>query len=221
MDYSFHIYNQHASDGLTLAIDTLLKADLSHKLTPPSILKRTGDTLSRVERNENKAFCKAFDGDFQKPPVIVCIGSDLAVGDSLGPITGSMLKHKTQGLNLFVYGSLSAPITAKEMKYMRSFLKETHPDRQIIAIDAAVGDRGDIGLIKSSRAPLYPGAGANKKLGAIGDISILGIVAEQSVANFSLLNSTRLNLVYSMAEIISSALSCVLWNRQTTLSQTP
>lgn len=221
MDYSFHLYNRHATDGLTVAIDTLLKTDLAQKLTPPSLLKRTNYTLSRTEKSENKAFCKAFDGNFQKPPVLVCIGSDLAVGDSLGPITGSMLKHKTQGLNVFIYGSLSAPVTAKEMKYMRSFLKETHPDRQIVAIDAAVGERGDIGLIKCHHAPLYPGAGANKKLGAIGDISILGIVAEQSVANFSLLNSTRLNLVYSMAEIISSALSTVLWNKQTALSQTP
>jgi putative sporulation protein YyaC len=66
--------------------------------------------------------------------------------------------------------------------------------------------------------PLFPGAGANKKLGAIGDISIMGIVAEKSLANYGLLNTTRLNLVYSMAEVISDALSHLLWNREESLS---
>lgn len=152
--------------------------------------------------------------DFTAPPVVVCIGSDLAIGDSLGPITGSMLRYKTQGLNGFLYGTLASPVTAKEIRYIRTFLKETHKDSPIIAVDAAVGDKGDIGLIRLLDTPLLPGAGANKKLGAIGDISILGIVAEKSLTNYGLLNTTRLNLVYSMAEIISDALSTLLWNRE-------
>ena len=102
------------------------------------------------------------------------------------------------------------------VKYLRTFFKETHPDSQVIAVDAAVGEQGDIGLIKLQHAPLYPGAGANKKLGAVGDISIMAIVAEKSVANFGLLNTTRLNLVYTMSEIISDALSSVLWQRKQT-----
>ena len=147
-------------------------------------------------------------------PVIVCVGSDLTIGDCLGPIVGSMLKYKTQGLRAFIYGCLSAPITAKEVPYLRSFLKQTHPFSQVLCIDAAVGNEGDIGLIKCLSSPLYPGAGANKKLGAIGDISIIGIVAEKSLHNFSLFNNTRLNLVYSMSEIISDAVAGVLWNRE-------
>ena len=96
---------------------------------------------------------------------------------------------------------------------MRTFLKETHRGSPVIAIDAAVGEAGDIGLIKLHDTPLLPGAGANKQLGAIGDITIMGVVAEKSVANYGLLNTTRLNLVYSMAEIISNGLSALLWER--------
>ena len=124
-----------------------------------------------------------------------------------------MLKYKTQGMQVFIYGTLTAPVTAKEIKYIRTFLKETHKDSQIVAIDAAVGDKGDIGLIKLSDNPLFPGAGANKQLGSVGDISIMGIVAEKSLSNYALLNTTRLNLVYSMSEIISDAVSTFLWNR--------
>ncbi len=192
MEYAFHIYNKLASDGVSVATDRLLN------------WKMTGAGM----RSNAKKPC------FEEVlPVIVCIGSDLAIGDSLGPIVGSMLKFKTQGLGVFLYGTLSAPITAKEIRYMRTFLKETHKGSPIIAIDAAVGEAGDIGLIKLHDTPLMPGAGANKQLGALGDISIMGIVAEKSLGNYGLLNTTRLNLVYTMAEIISDGLAALLWER--------
>lgn len=140
-------------------------------------------------------------------PVILCIGSDLSVGDSLGPLCGTMLSERTCA-DIFVYGTLKKTVTAKEIKYMNEFLKDTHPKSPIIAVDAAVGSAGDIGLIKVTGSGIKPGAGANKKLGKIGDIGILGIVAEKSIFNYSLLNLTRLNLIWSMADIIAQALSC-------------
>lgn len=221
MDYAFHVYNKLAENGLVMAVDKLLNDELSKRLTPKKFLSEKDKTewAGMRSKAELADFKKHFDGDFYKPPVIVCIGSDLAIGDSLGPITGSMLKYKTQGVRAFIYGTLAAPITAKEIKYLRAFLKETHKGSLIIAIDAAVGAEGDIGLIKISPTPLYPGAGANKKLGAIGDISILGIVAEKSVANYGLLNTTRLNLVYSMSELVSNALATVLYERKKTLDK--
>ncbi len=196
MEYAFHLYNKLAADGAAMALERLLFADLEKKQT-----QRKGAGMRLPQNTE-------------APPVVVCIGSDLAIGDSLGPITGSMLKYKTQGLNIFLYGTLAAPVTAKEIKYLRAFLRETHKGSQILAIDAAVGDKGDIGLIKLSDNPLLPGAGANKKLGSVGDISIMGIVAEKSISNYGLLNTTRLNLVYSMSEIISDGVAALLWNRQ-------
>lgn len=140
-------------------------------------------------------------------PVVLCIGSDLSVGDSLGPVTGTKLKEKLKGLNCFVYGTLSKPITAHEVKYMNDFLKFTHPESPVIAIDAAVGLAGDIGLIKIASRGIKPGSGADKKLGKVGDVSIMGIVAEKSVFNYSLFSSTRLNAVYKMSEIISEGVS--------------
>ncbi len=195
MEYAFHIYNKLATDGATMATEKLLKEHAKKQ----EFFKR-----SKIQNTPL---------DESKPPVIVCVGSDLAIGDSLGPITGSMLKYKTQGLNFFLYGTLAMPVTAREIGHIRSFLKETHEGSPVIAVDAAVGREGDVGLIKITDNPLLPGAGANKKLGAIGDLSILGIVAEKSISNYNLLNTTRLNLVYSMAEIISSALSTLLFER--------
>ena len=218
MEYSFHIYNKLATDSATVAIEKLLKADLLKKLTPRKLLTKTEGAGMR-SRTETANFCKHFNGNQNAPPVVVCVGSDLAIGDSLGPIVGSMLRYKTQGLGVFVYGTLENPVTAKEIKYIRSFLRDTHAGSQILAVDAAVGADGDIGIIKISDTPLYPGAGANKKLGSIGDISVLGIVAEKSLSNYGLLNTTRLNLVYTMSEIISDALASLLWNRKDELAK--
>ncbi len=140
-------------------------------------------------------------------PVILCIGSDLSVGDSLGPVTGTKLKQQLAGLNCYVYGTLSKPITAHEVKYMNDFLKFTHPNSPIIAVDAAVGLAGDIGLIKIAKHGLKPGSGANKKLAKVGDVSIMGIIAEQSVFNYSLFSATRLNVIFKMSDIIADGIT--------------
>lgn len=146
-------------------------------------------------------------GPLNAPPVILCIGSDLAVGDSLGPVTGTLLRKAGTELGGFVYGTLRNPVTAKEVKYINSFLRKTHPKSKIIAVDAAVGEDSDVGLMKVIGGALRPGSGANKRLGKVGDVSVLGIVARKSAFSYSLLNLTRLNVVYSMAEIIAGAVS--------------
>lgn len=148
-----------------------------------------------------------FIGSGQEPPVILCIGSDLAIGDSLGPITGTLLHREHLPMNAYVYGTLRSPITAKEVKYVQEFLRKTHPNSKIIAIDAAVGEDNDVGLIKVTNGYLRPGAGAKKRLGKVGDLSILGIVAKKSTFSYALLNLTRLNMIYSMADVIANALN--------------
>ena len=152
-------------------------------------------------------------GKLSAPPVVLCIGSVLAVGDSLGPVTGSLLRKYGADASCYVYGTLGTPVTAKEVKYVNAFLKKTHPNSRVIAIDAAVGEETDVGLIKIFDGALRPGSGANKRLGKVGDVSILGIVARKSAFSYSLLNLTRLNVVYSMAEIIANAVASLTTRR--------
>ena len=63
------------------------------------------------------------------------------------------------------------------------------------------------GLIKVAPRGLKPGSGANKKLQKVGDVSIMGIIAEQSVFNYSLFSATRLNVVYKMSDIIAEGIT--------------
>ncbi len=136
-----------------------------------------------------------------KKPIFICIGSDLVLGDSLGPLVGTFLKNKN--IRSYVYGTLNFPITAKEIEYARTYLKQMHPDSITIAIDAAIGNDDDVGLIRVVNKGLKPGLGVEKNLGVVGDMSIVGIVAAKSLKNYNLFNLTRLNLVYKMAERIS------------------
>ena len=151
---------------------------------------------------------KRLMGEYDRPPVVLCVGSDLAVGDSLGPVAGTMLQ--SSGFRGYVYGTLKHPVTAKEAKYLGDFLKKTHPCSPVIAIDAAVGEEPDVGLIKVVPGALRPGAGANKRLPKVGDVSVLGIVAKKSALSYPLFNLTRLGVVYSMAESISRAVADLL-----------
>ena len=137
-------------------------------------------------------------------PIVVCIGSDLVLGDSLGPLVGTMLKQR--GAKSYVYGTLNFPITAKEVEYAGKYLKQMHPNSISIAIDAAVGNPDDVGLIRVTDKGLKPGLGVDKKLGTVGDLSIIAVVAGKSLQNYNLFNLTRLNLIYNMAEKIAAGI---------------
>ncbi len=140
----------------------------------------------------------------QLTPLIICVGSDLVLGDSLGPLVGTMLKERN--VSSYVYGTLNFPITAKEVEYAKSFLTLMHPGSFAIAVDAAVGNEDDVGLIRTVNRGLKPGLGVDKKLGVIGDCSIIGVVAGKSSQNYNLFNLTRLNLIYKMAEKIAEGI---------------
>lgn len=143
--------------------------------------------------------------DCTVPPVILCIGSDITSGDSLGPLVGTFLEEKGVGRN-FIYGTLTRPVTAKEVKYMREYLANIHPGRKVIAVDAAVGREDEVGLIKLQADGLYPGIGVGKKMTKLGDCSIMGIVAPKTREPYRSLAATRLSLVYRLSHAISEGI---------------
>ena len=50
-----------------------------------------------------------------KKPLFICVGSDLMLGDSLGPLVGTLLKKNK--VSSYIYGTLNYPITAKEIEW--------------------------------------------------------------------------------------------------------
>ncbi|MGL5649077.1 MAG: spore protease YyaC [Clostridium sp.] len=136
--------------------------------------------------------------------IIVCIGTDKFIGDSLGPIIGSLLTH--YNFPYPVYGTLHTPIHALNLNKSLSNIKKLHPSSYIIAIDACLGTSSQVGDICVRDIPISPGKGVGKKLKDVGDLSIIGIVAKNDYESFLSSNSIRLSFIYDLASIISKSL---------------
>lgn len=134
--------------------------------------------------------------------IFLCIGSDRATGDSLGPIIGYQLS-KMGSSNYIIYGTLENPVHAKNLEDTIEHIKENHRNPIIIAIDASLGLSSHVGYITLGEGALRPGAGVEKQLPPVGDIFITGIVNLSGVLDQMLLQSTRLNVVMKLAECIS------------------
>ncbi len=145
----------------------------------------------------------------RETPVIVCIGSDRVTGDCLGPLVGHLLTTK-YNVRAFVYGTLSRPVTALNLCESAEFIKSAHPKNKVLAVDAALGSRSDIGLIRINKGGVFPGSAVDKVLPKVGDYSIIAVVntgGQQADLN---LNATRLHLVMTMAEAIAGGISDAL-----------
>lgn len=137
--------------------------------------------------------------------IFLCIGSDRATGDSLGPLIG----HKLIQYRHFrhsVYGTLEQPVHAKNLELTLGKIKKAHKRAFIIAIDASLGTGDHIGYVSLKSGALKPGAGVSKELPAVGNVSITGIVNTSGVFDHMLLQTTRLNVVMQLADCICTGL---------------
>jgi len=77
----------------------------------------------------------------------------------------------------------------------------------VLAIDACLGRARNIGYITLKQGPLEPGSGVNKKLPAVGDYHLIGVVNVAGYMEHVVLQNTRLSLVIRMADVITEALT--------------
>lgn len=136
-----------------------------------------------------------------KLPVFVCIGTDAVSGDSLGPLVGTVLENALNG-KTYVFGTLGCPVTALDVNGTADFIKKVYPCCAVVAVDAALGKKEEVGTIKIADAPIKPGLGVNKNLKEIGNVSVIGVVEEKGGLGVNL-GTVRLSLVYRLAEAIA------------------
>ncbi|MCL2698988.1 MAG: spore protease YyaC [Defluviitaleaceae bacterium] len=134
---------------------------------------------------------------------ILCIGTDRATGDSLGPLVGEKLAESTAlSDGIYVYGTLQAPVHALNLCVTVGEIYGRHKNPLIVAVDAGLGHTERVGWLSTGHGALRPGAGLNKRLQPVGDIFITGIVNFSGVMEFYMLQNTRLGLVMRMADIV-------------------
>ena len=154
--------------------------------------------------------------------VLLCIGTDRATGDSLGPLAGYKLAARAKAsphAAVTVYGTLEAPVHAQNLRESLAAIRQTHNDPLIVAIDACLGKSTRVGWLTVSQGPVRPGAAMRKPLPDVGDISVMGVVnlcgmqgapPSAPVMELFVLQNTRLYTVMRMADIIADGLSAAL-----------
>lgn len=184
-----------------------------------AIRKENNNWLYYIDTNKKNAlldFKKTFNElinkniRYYKEIVVLCIGTDRATGDSLGPIIGYKLSKLPLNKNINIYGTLNEPIHAKNLKETIKNIYNKHNNPMIIAIDASLGSIEHIGHLTLGEGTLKPGAGVNKELPEIGDIFITGIVNFSGIMDIVILQNTRLSIVMQMADIVTSGIWLVL-----------
>lgn len=150
--------------------------------------------------------------NFYNEIIILCIGTDRATGDSLGPLIGYKLNKLPLRKKAKIYGTLSNPVHAKNIDETVAFIYKNHKNPMIIAIDACLGASNHIGQITLGEGSIKPGAGVKKDLMPVGDIFITGIVNFSGIMDIVVLQNTRLDIVMKMADIITSGIWTALLN---------
>lgn len=143
-------------------------------------------------------------GGFQEL-VILCIGTDRSTGDALGPLIGSKLEGQLPK-GVYSYGTLAEPLHAANLAQRLEKIWQKHKNALVLAIDACLGKSESVGYISVKDGALKPGTGVNKRLPAVGDFHIIGVVNVGGFMEYFVLQNTRLNLVMKMADVIATSL---------------
>lgn len=144
--------------------------------------------------------------------IFLCIGTDRATGDCLGPILGEKLE--AMALPFPVYGTLCHPIHAQNLEDTIKDIHSQYNNPFIVAVDASLGTKSHVGYITLGAGSLNPGAGVAKQLPQVGQLFITGIVNQMGHAEQLLLQTTRLHLVMHLAELISSGIYYALTSQE-------
>ena len=147
----------------------------------------------------------------EKGTVVVCIGSDKVSGDMLGPLVGSSLRDEYH-LCCPVYGAVGESVNGVNLSEYLAMLRERHAADAVIAVDAALGKAEDVGKIRLKKGGIRAGGALEKRLGKVGDLGIVGVVAEERAPEdvYAALLAVPFPLVAALAARIAKMIHSVL-----------
>ncbi len=141
---------------------------------------------------------------FDRDMVYLCIGTDRATGDCLGPLVGTLLRAYLPKTNVF--GTLENPAHAVNLVDIVRHIEDSFRDPLVVAVDASLGRENRIGFISVQPGGLTPGTALQKTLPTVGDFHISAVVNVGGYLEQIVLQNTRLHIVYRMAEVIAQSL---------------
>lgn len=171
-----------------------------NQFAPEIFEDRLRTMVTQVQAEKGKKGC-----------MILCIGSDRSTGDSLGPLVGhklyDILRNDNKDPRDYIMGTLEKPVHAMNLEEAVNIIESKYSDRVIIAVDASIGKKENVGLLTLNQGAIKPGQGVSKDLIEAGDIGITGIVGSESSLDQILLQNVRLSLIMNMADCIVEGIS--------------
>lgn len=138
--------------------------------------------------------------------ILLCIGTDRSIGDSLGPLVGSYISQEETG-GYTLLGTLDNPVHAGNLVESMDWIEANFRQPLVIAVDACLGRMESIGMLTVSKGSLRPGAGVNKSLPAVGNLHLTGVVNVGGFMEYFVLQNTRLSLVMRMAKVAAAGIA--------------
>lgn len=149
--------------------------------------------------------------------LVVCIGTNEIIGDSLGPLVGTILQKK--GFKN-VWGTLAEPIGATKVKQYALRLPKDN-GTFVIGVDALnTHDDSDLGYLCVKHAPIKPASAIKQikdELPLIGNIAVGMVVThtKENESNLDYLSIVPKEMICTGANKIADALEAILTARIT------
>lgn len=138
--------------------------------------------------------------------IVLCIGSDYSVADSLGPLIGHKLVSSHYG-SIAVFGTLEFPVDADNLIETINTIDNMYANPLVIAIDSSLGtSKKMIGDITLCEEGITPGDAFGRLLPKVGHISISGTVNLAGISYEKFIRTTRMHLVMTLANFITKGL---------------
>jgi putative sporulation protein YyaC len=107
----------------------------------------------------------------------------------------------------YVYGVTGRNVNGVNIDGYYDFVRKNHGDSAVIAVDACLGNKSEIGKIKIGRAGIGAGYAVGKTGKRYGDVGVVGIVGENTADNVMQLLSVKYDLIEDLSGRIARYLA--------------
>ena len=149
--------------------------------------------------------------DVNKNIIFFCIGTDRVIGDCLGPITGTLLKEKYD--KNIIFGDLDENVTYENIEEKLNEINSKFNNPYIIAIDAALSTKENVGKIFLDNNGIDFGNCLGKNIGCVGNVGIKVVIGkdyDDPNLNFKILQNVSLSEVIKLSRKTFEGISLIL-----------
>lgn len=141
--------------------------------------------------------------------VILCIGTNKLIGDSIGPVVGQKLKEEKMKETVYIYGDMNETINFKNAKEKIENIFKTYQKPFIITIDSALGTKTMVSKIVVNKGIVRLGKSLGRSICYPSHIIIKGVVGEYKNTfedNIKILNEVNQELIWYLSDIMAKGI---------------